>query len=256
MEVNSTMATSNHTPVSGIYIISNTKNLKVYIGQAQNIAARWRSHKSKLKRGVHDNRHLQSAWNKYGEVTFSFRVLEYCDPEYLDDREQHFLNLYVGKSICYNIAKDATAPYRGRLHTEETKLKQSESAKLRPPKSEETRRKMSESLKGRKLLPFSDERRLNMSNARIGKHHSEETRQRMSANRKGKPSPHKGKKLSPETCKKISEARKGIIPSDETRKKLSEKRKGRIMSDETRQRISEALKKYHANKSDDKLSNP
>lgn len=51
---------------------------------------------------------------------------------------------------------------------------------------------------------------------------------------------HKGKKLSEETKKRISEANKGHTISEETRKKLSEAAKN--MSDETKKKMSEAKK--------------
>lgn len=61
----------------------------------------------------------------------------------------------------------------------------------------------------------------------------------------------KGKQLSDETRKKMSEARKGIIPwnkgkidiySEETRRKLSEAHKGKPFTEERRRKISEAAK--------------
>jgi hypothetical protein len=60
---------------------------------------------------------------------------------------------------------------------------------------------------------------------------SEETKRKISETNKRlgkKPPSPKGKKLSPEHCKKISEARKGIKFSEETRRKIGEKAKGRI----------------------------
>lgn len=213
------MTTPNHTTQSAIYIILNTKNGKFYIGQAKSTKARWRGHKDKLKCNKHDNKHLQNAWNKYGEKVFRFKILEYCTVEKLNEREQHYLNIHVGSNMCYNIAKDATAPFQGRKHTDETRRKQSEAAKLRPPLSEESKKKMIAALIGRKMEPFSDERKKAMSDARIGKHHSEETRKLMSEHRKGKPSPHRGKKLSLETRQKISASRKGLKLSEASKLK-------------------------------------
>ena len=58
----------------------------------------------------------------------------------------------------------------------------------------------------------------------------------------GKPAWNKGKHLSEETRKKLSESRKGKHHSEETRKKLSEATKGKHRSEETRKKISEAKK--------------
>lgn len=44
-------------------------------------------HFGELNRNVHNNKHLQNAWNKYGEESFEFNVLEYCDVELLNERE-------------------------------------------------------------------------------------------------------------------------------------------------------------------------
>ena len=60
----------------------------------------------------------------------------------------------------------------------------------------------------------------------------------------------KGKSLSEETRKKISDANKGKQFSEETRKKMSESDKGRTVSEKTRKKISEAKKgnKYNLGK--------
>lgn len=50
-----------------IYKITNTRNNKVYIGQTE---SRW-----------YRNKHIQNAWNKYGEASFTFEVIEQFDPE-------------------------------------------------------------------------------------------------------------------------------------------------------------------------------
>lgn len=62
--------------ISGIYAIVNTINNKQYIGSAINIKSRWVDHKKRLRKGNHHCKHLQFAWNKYGESAFSFIVLE------------------------------------------------------------------------------------------------------------------------------------------------------------------------------------
>ena len=65
--------------VQGIYQIRNKNNGKVYIGQVyatKGANRRWLEHRAALRKGNHYNPHLQSAWNKYGEVNFSFEILE------------------------------------------------------------------------------------------------------------------------------------------------------------------------------------
>lgn len=84
-----------------------------------------------------------------------------------------------------------------------------------------------------------------------GKTLSEDTKRKLSEAMKGKPSPNKGKTLSEEQKKRISEANKGNTywlgrhHSEETRRKMSEAKKGKQTflglkhSEETKRRISE-----------------
>ena len=71
---------------------------------------------------------------------------------------------------------------------------------------------------------------------------SEETKKKLSEALKGRPSPMKGKHLSEEIRKKISEAHRGYHHSEETRKKLAELHKGKKLSEETKKKISEVKK--------------
>lgn len=183
--------------VSGIYIISNVYNQKIYIGQAQNIRARWHKHRTALRHNCHDNKHLQAAWNKYGEKAFEFKILERCNVSELDVREQHYLDVYMPKGNCYNLCPIASS-MRG--------IK----------RSPETRQRMSESQKGRKI---TDAHREKLVQSHIGHRHSEETRQRMSEAQKRRPP------YSEETLKKKSDAARNI--SEETRQKYRDAAKRR-----------------------------
>lgn len=57
---------------SGIYIILNTLNDKVYVGSSVNLRARWLKHIATLIANTHDNDYLQSAWNKQNGEGFIF----------------------------------------------------------------------------------------------------------------------------------------------------------------------------------------
>ena len=57
---------------------------------------------------------------------------------------------------------------------------------------------------------------------------------------------NKGKKLSDDTRKKMSDAKKGM--SDDTRKKMSDAKKGKKLSAEHRKKLSESTTKYWQNK--------
>ena len=78
----------------GIYSITNTATGKLYIGQATNLHARRLSHLGRLRRHEHRCRHLQSAFDKYGEHVFRFDILEACPRQRLDERERHYISLF------------------------------------------------------------------------------------------------------------------------------------------------------------------
>lgn len=87
---------------SGIYKILNKLNGKYYIGSAYDFNKRFIKHKSLLNCNHHYNEHLQRAWNLYGENSFEFVVIEYCnDKSLLKKIEQKYLN-EIDVEKCYN----------------------------------------------------------------------------------------------------------------------------------------------------------
>ncbi len=146
------------TTKSGIYKITNIINGKIYIGSAFNISNRFSCHKYSLRNNKHKNKHLQSAYNLYGEENFLFEILEIVnDFAILLNREQYYLDIFnsTDKNIGYNIAKKAgnTAGITASL---ETRKKQSESAKKRPKRklTDEQKKNISLRFKGKKV-PWS-----------------------------------------------------------------------------------------------------
>jgi group I intron endonuclease len=98
----------------GIYKLINVINDKFYVGSAVDLKRRKTRHFSELRKGKHNNRHLQAAWNKYGEQAFVFVVIAEVAPEAdLLAAENVWLHAHVGKEYCYNIGVDATAPMQG-----------------------------------------------------------------------------------------------------------------------------------------------
>lgn len=98
----------NTRKLSGVYEIRNALNNKRYIGSSINIYRRWRDHKRMLNLSVHPNKHLQAAWNKYGEKHFVFKILETCEP--IKDTILVFGNERYHKSIsgcCRGDRKEA-----------------------------------------------------------------------------------------------------------------------------------------------------
>ena len=117
--------------ICGIYAIINKKNGKLYIGQAQHIYKRWSSHKKQLNDNKSYSVALQNAWNKYGEKSFLFCILEECEIRLLDEKEILFISMFMSYNSKngYNISKGGKAPMRGRLHSAETRKKMSETGK-------------------------------------------------------------------------------------------------------------------------------
>lgn len=87
----------------GIYSIINKHNGKMYIGQSIDIEKRFRQHKSHLNNQTHVNKHLQSAWDKYGESSFNFNILLICSEHELDAEEYKFIKLYATYKNGYNL---------------------------------------------------------------------------------------------------------------------------------------------------------
>lgn len=89
---------------SGIYKITNIENQKCYIGQAVNIADRWKQH---IKRGVGaeapTRNKLYPAMYELGPEQFTFEILEECDKSLLDSREDYWQEFYQAKEFGYSI---------------------------------------------------------------------------------------------------------------------------------------------------------
>lgn len=86
----------------GIYRVRNTTNDHGYYGSSYRIEVRWDEHRWWLRRGDHDNRSFQTAWTRDGEDAFVFEILEECDRDDLESREQFYLDNVVRWGVDYN----------------------------------------------------------------------------------------------------------------------------------------------------------
>ena len=88
----------------GIYKITNLENQMCYVGQAVNIADRWRQH---IKRGVGaetpTRNKLYPAMASVGLHNFTFEIIEECDRTLLNEREDYWQDYFKAKEFGYSI---------------------------------------------------------------------------------------------------------------------------------------------------------
>ena len=91
---------------SGIYKITNQKTNLCYIGQAVDLARRWKDH-AKCGLGIDTpaSNKLYQSMIEDGIWNFSFEVLEECPREQLNEKEKYYINLYDSKNYGYNVTK-------------------------------------------------------------------------------------------------------------------------------------------------------
>ena len=93
-----------------IYIIKNTVNSKVYIGQTRtSVEQRWREH---LRHAQYGEQVINRAMKKYGVDKFYIETLEICSIDILDSREMFYIDLYdsTDKSKGYNVSIGGNTP--------------------------------------------------------------------------------------------------------------------------------------------------
>lgn len=154
---------------SGVYKISNKVTLCFYIGSSKDIKNRWRQHRFLLRKGQHHSPHLQRSWDKHGEDSFSFEILEECSVEFLIETEQRYLD---SLNPSYNVCPNANG-----VHGRPSKFKG-------------------------KTRSYTSEARSSMGSAWRGKSLTVEAKQLMSDTRKGRSKSSEWKNKIAESVKK------------------------------------------------------
>lgn len=92
--------------ITGIYKITNQENEMCYIGQAVDIATRWKNH-AKCGLGIDTpaGNKLYKAMQEFGIWNFTWELLEECPSNQLNEKEQYYINLYDSYSYGYNSNK-------------------------------------------------------------------------------------------------------------------------------------------------------
>ena len=195
---------------TGIYKLTHKDSGKVYIGQSKHLKRRLNEHKrcenSEDKKGSQSV--VRRAIKKYSFDAFDFEIILYCqEGEYMNMIETKLIQFYdclVPKG--YNVRdggnkvfmseegrKRISKANSGRIVSEETRLKLSESGKkayLNNPRGDEWNQKLSIALIGKKkseehILKISERRKEFIKNNpnsvknMLGKKHSDETKQKM-----------------------------------------------------------------------------
>lgn len=201
---------------TGIYCIENIINNKKYIGQSIHIHRRWSEHKSELNNNFHSNDYLQKAWNKYGADNFKFYIIELCDINELDAREDYYILLYntINDDYGYNLQAGGGV---NRIVSESTRYKLSQAAKKKRPNKD---------ISGNKNPMFgkshSDETKEKIRQSRIGSKASDETREKLSKMRTGE----KNARCIPVYCPELDEtfwgAKEAELKYGVNRNKISE----------------------------------
>lgn len=230
---------------TGIYMIRNKINDKVYIGASIHVEERFQQHLNELRKGTHVNKYLQHAFNVYGESNFEFSIVESCAVEELPEAEIRILHTYGGyeSTDTYNLreggrvcsgkdnpnfgkhwslnwrkaqsdrmkahyADPTNHPMYGKHHSPET-IENLRLSHLGTHQTVESNLKRSETLKS--------QNRLGARNPFYGKHHSDEVKARLriaSAERKH----------TPEELEKMRVAATGRTHTQETINKLKQRK--------------------------------
>lgn len=89
---------------TGIYKITNVQNGMCYVGQAVDLASRWKQH---IRRGVGADTPTQNklypAMQEIGPENFTFEVLEECSKAELNTKELEYQQMYHARDYGYSI---------------------------------------------------------------------------------------------------------------------------------------------------------
>ena len=108
---------------TGIYIITNDIDARIYIGSATSFKQRYATHRNKIMLNENCNPKLRNFANKYGIERLTFSAVHACCKEDLLKVEQMYLDVFQPfDDNGFNIVRKAGSPI-GYKHTQEAKDK-------------------------------------------------------------------------------------------------------------------------------------
>ena len=160
---------------SGIYVIKNKTNDKVYVGSSKSLNKRISQHLSSLRNNNHENDYLQKSFSKYGEKSFEFKILVKIQEDNLCKAEQYWIDYYKSykEENGYNLIRFANRV----KFTEEHKENLSESQKIYAKNNKE------------KLIERLPDDTSGKSHPLYGKERPEKVRDKISKTKKEKDTP-------------------------------------------------------------------
>jgi group I intron endonuclease len=144
----------------GVYQIKCLPNGLVYVGSSIDIGHRWVCHRTELNRNIHDNQHLQNAWNKYGGDGFEFSVIQpVINESNLGEIEERWIAMKesADRKKGFNKTERALLTFLGKTHTDETKAKISK-AKKGSKQSDEVIARRAKAMIGHYMAPETSQK--------------------------------------------------------------------------------------------------
>lgn len=168
-----------------VYKIVNKMTGDLYVGSTwKRLCNRQSEHVAKLRKGRHHSSYLQNSWNKYGERSFDFQIVE--ELIFPNEYSREYINEYLLNQEIYWI---------GELKPTYNVCKEIRRGVLGRKKSQEEIKKIQDSRKG---YVISEETKNKIRLSRLGVRNSEESKRKVSIALKGRSTRGSGWKESEE----------------------------------------------------------
>lgn len=241
---------------TGIYIISHSISARVYIGQAQHIEKRWAVHKSFLRKNIHHCKCLQRMWRKYGGRGFRMEVLEICDADTLDFKEEYWMEFYSGRlansAKVGGHARGYKLKKKARMRISEAQKKIGSDVEERKRRSKRARRQHKEGKFGRKTWTEESRKKFGKKMKKKGKKADKDLVRRIISLRKSGLMQHEIGSIVGLSQVMVSRVlrlnkvnirvKKKVIHTEETKRKIAEGSKRYWSTAEARKKRSEIMK--------------